>query len=221
MRIVNNNRPWVLLLALAFAGCGTVTSVRAIRRGESAVAASFGGPVAHIAGMDMPFPYAVARYRYGLTDRIGLSAGGHLTAAALGVVGIDAGLSSQFTDQNGWVPAFSATAGLTAFVEPGGEEALFPGADVVASYLVARRYLVYFGSGAMFQLKESPYAVLAPLVGAEVRLGRGFSLGLETRWYGPGEKTKPRNVNYKIPIGGKGALGFVLGAGYSFGGWYE
>jgi len=63
--------------------------------------------------------------------------------------------------------------------------------------------------------------VLAPFVGAEIRLGRSFSLDLETKWYAPSEETKPRNVDYKLHIGGKGAIGFVLGAGYSFGGWHE
>ena len=211
----------VLLVLVLASGCGTVAAVRAMRKGESSLGLSAGGPVARIVGMDIPFPYAVARYRYGLSDRAGLYAGGHLTAAGIGLVGIDAGLSYQFIQPQGWVPAVGASAGLTAFVKPGGEDAVFPGFDLVASYLLGRRYLVYFGSQSMFELNDRPYVVLAPFVGAEIRLGRSFSLDLETKWYAPGEETKPRNVDYKLPIGGKGAIGFVLGAGYSFGGWHE
>jgi hypothetical protein len=222
MRIVTTARRLPALLALALtAGCGTVTAVRALRKGESAVAVSAGGPVAHLVGMNMPFPYAVARYRYGLNDQTGLYVGGHISAAGLGIVGMDGGVSHHFLKQSRGVPAVGASAGLLAMVKPGDGQVVFPQVDVVASYLLGDRLLAYFGGQSMYQLHAKPYVVIAPFAGAETRLGRSFSFSLEAKWYAPFEKTKPRNVDYRLPIGGKGAVGFVLGVNYHFGGWYE
>jgi len=222
MRVLKTARLFTALLALGLtAGCGTVTAVRALRKGESAVALSAGGPVARLSGMDIPFPYAVARYRYGLNDRTGLYVGSHLSFAGLAVIAIDGGFSHQFLTQKRGVPAVSASAGLLAGVKPGDGQVLFPEVDLVASYLFGDRLLAYFGGQSIYQLSATPYAVIAPLVGAETRLGRSFSLSLEAEWYAPFEKTKPRNVNYLLPVGGRGAVGFVLGVNYHFGGWYE
>ncbi len=205
-----------LLFLLTTAGCGTVTAVRALHKGESCVAVSLGGPVANVAGMDVPMPYAVGRYRYGLTDRAGLYGGAHLAMPAFGVLGLEAGFSYQLLDQRGALPGLSACAACTGLIEPGGGEALFPGLDLVASWQVGGRWLVYAGGQSLYQLNEKPHAVFAPLVGAECRLGR-WRVSLESKWYAPTERTHPRNVNYRLPIGGHGAVGFVVGVSYDFG----
>jgi len=208
-------------LVLSAVGCGTVTAVQPLRRGESEFAASLGGPVANVAGMNIPIPYAVARYRYGLNDQAGIYAGGHLLAAGLGVVGLDLGFSYHFLAQRGWVPTVGTSAGVAAFIQPGGGEALFPQLDLVASYRVGNRFLAYFGSQSMFQFQSEPNVVLAPFIGGGWRAGDRFSLNLEAKWYAPTEPTHPRNVNYSLPIAGKGAVGFVLGANWVFGGNHE
>ena len=198
--------------------CGTVTAVTPLHRGESAFAASLGGPVANVAGMDIPIPYAVARYRYGLSDQAGLYVGGHLLPAARGIVGLDFGFSYHFLAQKGWVPTVGTSAGIMALIQAEGNEALFPQLDLVASYRLGSRFLAYFGSQSMYQFRSEPNVVLAPFIGGEWRAGKRFSLALEAKWYAPTEQTHPRDVNYTLPIGGRGAVGFVLGANWTFGG---
>jgi len=205
----------VLVFLLTMSGCGTVTAVRALHRGESAVAVSLGGPVANVAGMDIPMPYAVARYRYGFTDRAGLFGGAHLAMPAFGVVGLEAGFSYQLLDQRGVLPGLSASAGFTGLLKPGGAEALFPGFDVAASWKLGENWLLYGGVQSMYQLNEKPNVVFAPLVGVERKFGR-WRVALESKWYAPTEVTHPRNVNYRLPIGGRGAVGFVVGVSYDF-----
>jgi len=209
-----------LLLA---AGCGTVSAVRPLRREQSAVALSVGGPVAKVSGMDIPLPYAVLRYRYGVNDRFGLYAGGHLLQAALGNVVFDGGFSYHFVEQAGLVPAVGASGGVVAFLKPGsgGESAVFPQVDLTASWLAGGRSLTYLGMQSMYQFDDRPYFAFAPFVGEEVRLGERFSLCVEAKWYGAGEPTRPRTIDYRLPLGGTGAVGFVLGANYHIGGWYE
>jgi hypothetical protein len=211
--------PAVILLAAA--RCGTVTAVTPLHRGESALSASLGGPVADIGGMNIPMPYAVARYRYGLNDRAGIYTGGHLLAAARGIVGLDFGFSYHFLQQRGWIPTVGAIAGITAFIQPGGGQALFPQLDLVASYRLNDRFITYFGSHSVYQFQSTPNVVLAPFIGTEWRISDRVSISLEAKWYAPTEPTHPRNVNYKIPIANRGAVGFVLGVAYRFGGNHE
>jgi len=218
---------WLLTLVLLsavillVARCGTVTAVAPLRRDESSLALSLGGPVADVAGMNIPIPYVAARYRSGLNDRAGLYAGVHLLPAALGVVGVDFGFSYHFLKQRGWVPCVGTSAGLVALIQPRGGEALFPQLDLVASYRSGDRFTTYFGSQSMYQFGSTPNVVLAPFVGTEWRSNDRFSLALEGKWYAPTEKTRPRNVSYSLPINNRGAVGFVLGGNWLFGGNHE
>jgi hypothetical protein len=206
---------------LAVTRCGTVTAVTPLHRGESALNVSLGGPVADIGGMNVPIPYAVARYRYGLNNQAGIYLGGHLLAAARGIVGLDFGFSYHFLAQKGWVPTVGTSAGVAAFIQPGGDDALFPQLDLVASYRLGKRFLTYFGSQSMYQFRDAPAVLLAPLVGGEFKVNDALSLGLEAKWYAPTEKTHPRNVNYSLPISDHGGIGFVLGANWTIGGKHE
>ena len=201
--------------------CGTVTAVSPLHRGESALAVSVGGPVADVAGMNIPLPYAVARYRYGLNGQAGIYVGGHLLAAGFGLAGLDFGFSYHFLRQQGWIPTVGAIAGITALIQPGGGEALFPQLDLVASYRLGNRFTAYFGSQSMYQFQSAPNVVLAPFVGTGWRVSDAFSLNLEAKWYAPTEKTHPRNVDYSLPIAEHGAVGFVLGANWLLGGNHE
>ncbi len=209
------------VILLAAVRCGTVTAVTPLRRGESSVSASVGGPVANVAGMNIPLPYAVARYRHGLSDQVGIYAGLHLLAAGMGVAGVDFGFSYHFLKQQGWVPTVGTAAGITALIKPGGEQALFPQLDLVASYRLGSRFTTYFGSQSMFQFSAKPNVVLAPFVGGEFRVSDPLSLNLEAKWYAPTEPTEPRNIHYSLPVGNRGAVGFVLGANWLFGGKHE
>ncbi len=209
------------VILLAAARCGTVTAVTPLDRGESALSASVGGPVANVSGMNIPLPYAVARYRYGLTDQAGIYAGVHLLAAGLGVAGFDAGFSYHFLPQQGLIPTVGAIAGITALIKPDDGEAMFPQLDLVASYRLNDHFTTYFGSQSMYQLQSTPNVVLAPFVGTGWHISDPFSLNLEAKWFAPTEKTEPRIVDYSLPIGNHGAVGFVLGANYGFGGKNE
>jgi len=211
--------PAAVLLASA---CGTVAAVRPLQKGQSSLGLSLGGPVARVAGFDIPMPYAVARYRYGLSDRVGLYAGSHLLVATMGVLGLEGGCSYHFLNQRGWVPVVGGSAGFVGLIRPGStDQAFFPQLDLSASWLFADKVLAYVGSQSMYQFSDKPYVVLAPFVGGQFDLGPRFSLGVEAKWYAPTEPTKPRNVDYRLPIAGNGAVGFVLGAGYKFGGNHE
>jgi hypothetical protein len=216
-----NNRVVKISLLLTFfllMGCGTVTTIRPIRKGESAFALSLGGPVTNVSGMNIPIPYTVIRYRYGLRDNLNLYGGSHLLLFALGDIGLDAGLSYYFLKQEKWIPEVGIGAGIYGFSKPGKDSRAFPELELTGSYIFGNRFLTYFGTQSIYQFKEKPYIVLSPFIGEEVRVSKKFSITLETKWYAPGEVTRPRVIDYKIPISNHGALGVVFGLNYLLGG---
>jgi len=208
-------------LAIFALNCGTLNSIRPLPRDASAFALAVGGPVTNVSGTSFPLPIAVARYDYGLSDRVTGTADAHLLLPAFGVIGLDAKATWHFLNQDKWIPALGAGAGLNLFLKAGGGDTrVFPELSVHGSYLLGKRVLTYFGVQSLYQFQK-PYVAWAPLLGTEVRLGRKLSFSLEGRWYEPGEITAPRLIDYSLPISGHGAVGFVLGVNYFPGGWYE
>lgn len=211
----------ILLPIITIISCGTVATVRPLRKGESSFTLSFGGPVSKVSGMDIPIPYTVFRYRYGLNDKLNIYAGSHLLIIALGDIGLDGGISYNLFKQSKLIPTVNVGLGIYTFSKPGKDIRAFPELELTASYLASRRFLTYFGIQSMYQFKSKPNLVLAPFIGEELLIGKKLSIGLELKWYAPFEITKPRLIDYRIPISDHGALGFVLGFNYHLGGWYE
>ena len=211
----------ILLLLITIICCGTVATVRPLQKGKSSFTLSVGGPVGKVSGMDIPIPYTVFRYRYGLNDKLNIYAGSHLLLIALGDIGLDGGISYHLLKQSKLIPAVGVGLGVYAFSKPGKDIRAFPELELTASYLAGKRFLTYFGIQSMYQFKEKPNLVLAPFIGEEMLIGKNLSVGLELKWYAPFEVTKPRIIDYRIPISDHGALGFVLGFNYHLGGWYE
>jgi hypothetical protein len=70
--------------------CGTLNSIRPLPKDASAFGLAVGGPVTRVSDLNIPLPIAVARYNYGLSDRVTGSADAHLLLPAFGVIGLDA-----------------------------------------------------------------------------------------------------------------------------------
>jgi hypothetical protein len=213
---------FVLAAWLVVSGCGTLGTVRVPRRGESALTLSCGGPVARYLKVNAPVPYAVLRYDYGLTDRFGLNVAEHLLPLVYRQIGMQADLTCRLTDQRGWIPAVGVTGGLLLFSAPHSDSRVYPEFAASASYRLGDRLMTYFGVQGLLQLSpnrdpQTPPCVWAPVLGGDVRLNKRLSMALETKWYAPFAKTSPRTIEYLLPIGGRGAVGFVLGVNYAFG----
>lgn len=208
---------------LAMVGCGTATTARPLLRRQSAATFALGGPVANVGGLQVPLPYAVGRYRYGVTDRVGVHASVHLLMAAFGVAAGDAGVTWHPIDQRGLVPCFGIGAGLVGMRELDGDQGsvLLPTFEATASYLAGDRSLTYVGFNAMCGPLPKSDATFAPYVGHELRVGPRLSVTVEARWYAAPAANKPRTVTYSMPIANCGALGFVGGVNYLWGGWYR
>ncbi|MBN2378541.1 hypothetical protein JXM67_01900 [candidate division WOR-3 bacterium] len=194
-------------------GCGTVSTVRTLPPGERALALSLGGPAATLPGIaDVPLPYSVLRYRWGIVDNLEAHIGIHPTMLIFGTFGMDLGLSYEFLEQNRGVPSLCAGLNPTMWLNPFNQDGVgaAPSADLVASWYVHQKILVYTGGQAFFQLQE-PYIPWAALVGSEFQIGNHLGLGLEIKWYAPLEDSEFRVVNFPISPGHQGAFGILLG----------
>ncbi|UCD06471.1 MAG: hypothetical protein JSV98_04370 [candidate division WOR-3 bacterium] len=196
--------------------CGTVSSVKPMGTGGRSIAFSAGGPVAPVFDMDIPLPYSVLRYRFGLNDNTDIHIGIHPTMALFGNLAIDAGLTRHFTRSLGMRPGVSAGLAIYGFYDfvDLSHMRVYPEISLIFSYDIFRSsHVVYLGGQGMIQFAE-PYIVPALTVGGEFSLGKSLALSLETRWYAPTESSDDRVVDFKLRPFDQGALGFVLGLGY-------
>jgi hypothetical protein len=212
---------FIALSLLLASGCGTVPSAWPMVKGRSSVALSAGGPFANVGGAQIPVPYVVARYRYGITDQVGLYAGAHPLMAGFGTAGLDAGLTWHFIDQDGFRPCVGIGAGAVGFAEfdGGGGRSLLPTAEITAAYM-GKRSVAYAGVHTMYQLDPSFYMTYTPYVGQEYRFGRRFSVSVEAKWFAAYEDNQPRVITFPLAIANHGALGLVGGINCLIGGWY-
>jgi len=103
----------------------------------------------------------------------------------------------------------------------GGSTAFLPQVELTASYLRPNHSLSYFGVQTLYELRPRFYMTYAPYVGHNFSVGRALSVSFELKWYAGYERTKPRAVQYTLPIANHGGLGFVAGVDYHFGSWYR
>ncbi|MBE0432592.1 hypothetical protein IBX73_03895 [candidate division WOR-3 bacterium] len=210
--------PVCVLLCFIFLSCGTVASVKPMGAGHRLLAFSAGGPVAPVYDINMPLPYAVLRYRFGLNDATDFHAGLHPTMALFQDLGVDVGLTKHFVRNSGARPGFSAGLSLYGFYHfaDASSARLYPDLTLIATYDVSKRFRVfYFGFESMFQFTK-PFVVPVFLAGGEFGLGDRLVLDLEARWYAPTESGDDRVVDYTITPFGQGAVGFVIGLSYAF-----
>ena len=209
-----------LILCILVLECGTVASVKPVGAGNKTVVFSAGGPVAPVYDINMPIPYSVLRFRFGLDDDTDAHVGLHPTLALFGDVGLDIGVTKHFARNEGLRPGFSASMSLYGFYDFSelSNVRVYPELSFILCYDVSKRIpVVYLGVENMIQFTE-PYVVPACLLGGEFALSRRLVISLETRWYAPLESGDDRVVDYSITPFGQGAVGFVLGFAYTFGG---
>lgn len=210
-------------LAANLCSCGSAVSMWPLRKGQALAALEAGGPVVNLSGAQLPVPYPLARFRYGITNRLNVNLGGHLLMPAFGVAAFDAGASYHFLDQSGWRPCLGVGVGEIGLIEfdGGGSTSFLPQLEITASYLRPDHSLSYFGVHTVYQLRPRFYTTYSPYVGHNFSVGRNLSLSLETKWFAAYERTKPRAVKYTMPIANHGGIGFVAGVNYHLGGWYR
>lgn len=203
------------LVTLAGAGCGVLTHARPTPKGTVALEASAGGPIVDI-GAPVPLPLSTLSVSVGVLERLDVQAHVHLTTLlALRTAGLDVGTTWLPLTQDRWRPAVAITGRGFLFTDLRGAPLGFVELTSTASWLAAGRFLTLVTLSGLVDLSDG-FVHWSPGLGEQVLLGH-WALGLDLRWYDPTYDVRFSSAKW-AHLGGRGALGLVLGASYRFGG---
>lgn len=210
----------MLLALLTLSACGTAHHARPLGKGNHAVHASIGGPVAGVGKANTFAPLTTLTYKAGLTDRADLFVGWHVLETFLneGNAFFDIGASYYFLDQKGARPGISGAFTISPLINKTSGWASFD-LQVTASWAFGprERHLVYIGFHNYFApvrndtIPTAPYS-WSPYFGGQLRVGKNRQLGLslELKWHRPYASTEAAVMSYLGP-GNMGAISFLSG----------
>lgn len=202
-------RAWLVLCAVGLlSGCGHVSPIRPVPKGELQLQATLGGPIASW-GIPFPSPHLSAGASYGLTDWLDASAHLHLSTLVAGVGGIDVGASALVLDDRGAVPAITLSGRAYGFTDLEGVAGFLEGTGTVSWRLLEKRLWPYAACTVFAQVNDAP--LIAPAVGALYWFDGFHRMGLqlEAQWIQPGLSTGHQAVPW-VGIAGQGALSVVM-----------
>ncbi|MCP4873740.1 MAG: hypothetical protein GY898_34060 [Proteobacteria bacterium] len=212
----------ILLLAVVATGCSTAHHARPLGKGNQAIHASIGGPIAGIGSDRTPIPLTTLTYKVGVTDRTDVFVGWHVLETFVngGNAYFDIGASYYLLDQKKARPGLSAAFTVSPLINKKSGWASFD-LQITASWTFdpLERTLLYVGFHNYFvpvrrtiDDRPTPVYTFSPYLGGQVRVGkkRRLGLALEVKWHRPYASTKDAVVGYVGP-GNLGALGFLTG----------
>jgi hypothetical protein len=201
------------LAFIASAGCTSSHILRPLGRGNGVVHASLGGPM----HLGIPLPVLSVGGGYGVKDDLDLFAHADLSALAFGVVHVDHGFALHpLIRERGWVPTLTLGASLHLMTNFRSARAI-PQLTLGAAWRIRTRHLVYVGSDLGLSMGEVFYALFAPFLGGELRVGKRVGLSLEAKWIAPQYDTTFAVPYWSAP-GNQGAFSIVLGLNVYLGG---
>jgi hypothetical protein len=213
-----------MLLSLLMA-CGTMSGARPLDPGQHAVGATLGGAIIDVGPATIPLPNVVVEGRSGLQPVLGrpfdVNYGVNATGLAFGIVQVHGGVSWLVLDQNGWVPAVSASNRLYVFSNHVDRRKdthawwFVDQLEVLASW-DTRPALIYGGVAEYLDFRQ-PSLLLTPVLGAQFHLGERWGIQLEGRHYAINRNKEPLNTMPWITWG-PGSLGVTLGVSRTIGG---
>ncbi|MCD6499241.1 MAG: hypothetical protein J7M25_13195 [Deltaproteobacteria bacterium] len=195
--------------SVAASGCAAPYTVRNVGRGHTALHLSVGGPLVSNLGVPAPIPATVIGAQYGITDDWDISGSFHLLAAFYKTSGLDVGVTRRILTQKKWIPEWTATLRLSQLTNFH-EYRIYPELESYASYLLGRRWLLYFGMSTLYDFfwdKGRHFRIQwGPALGLDVRFAKRYAVGVAFRWISPNLDREALAVDYVAP----GHLGSIF-----------
>jgi hypothetical protein len=212
-------------LCIIFYTCSPVRHIHPLETGESSVSAGIGGPITDV-GIYMPLPMLTVGYNRGMPRKIDLETRWHVTMAAYGVLGLDAGANWRPLSAKKFRPGIILSPRLHTFYnfQPGALR-LYPDITATLWWKLHERWYLYTGIENWFDLYrrndgvEQDIWAGCPFVGVELGRKR-WHVQIEGRLYTPDKDNSGRGPK-NIGIGEKGIWGAFIGVSRSFGGTKE
>jgi len=197
-------------------GCSAGQPIRVLKRSETMVSGSIGGPVAPSKVPTVIVPYVTAGVMHGISDDVTIHGNVHALMSAFAVLGLDVGASTRIVHEQGFLPEITVSGRLMMFTDFKSvtTSRLYPDVSVTASYEVAERCLMYGGLHNTFQF-TTPTFLVSPYVGTLIPLGERFSVQAEFVWQAANINTRSGVFEGSTSIGGTGSAGVFLGGVYT------
>jgi hypothetical protein len=213
-----------LAALLLLASCSSVRQLRPLRKNESSVRLSAGGPLAGEVKW-MPIPQLGIGYNRGLLDTVlDVEAGWYVTSALYGIMHLDLGVNWRPWLHQGLRPGLmlSPKAFFLTDFSPGGFRA-YPDLGVTAFWEPRDLWYLYAGVESWFELhtertdgnKQQHHWLPAPYLGTDMGSAK-WRFQVEVRMYTPNLKNTGRKIT-NVGIGDYGIWGVFLGVSRSFG----
>ena len=202
----------LLLVAtlLCATACTATQPVRVLRKGETRLIASVGGPLLPHHAPTGFVPYTNVGKMWGRTDDLTLTANVHVLAAAFGVAGVDVGAARRLYAQDGLMPEITGQAQLYGFIGAGGSR-IYPNLTANASWTAGPRTLLYGGSVVTVRPSGGRAFLVSPLLGVQRDVGRRFVYQLEAKWMAANIDMHSGLFEGENSVGGNGGLALQLG----------
>jgi len=204
--------------AVAFGACATSHYARPLGRGNAVAQASVGGPLDSLSGTPIAAPILDVGAGYGVTDRWDVFARADVTSAAFGDLHLEPGAAFHAVVRDGGLVPTVTVAGSVHVLTDFEAARLGPQLSALAAWRVgaSRRHLVYVGADAGTLVPGRVRALVGPLAGGELRVGRRAGLVLEASWLSPWYDVHPLAPTWISPAD-RGYVLVLLGCNVYFG----
>lgn len=208
-----------LALWLATA-CAPSHYVRPLQKGEMGISGTLGGTLITNFGPPIPIPYSTLGFGYGWKENTTLFGDLHPTAAAFGVIQVDAGLSHSFLKPEKARPGISVSPLLNFAVDVWeGNARLWPQLDANAYWEYGpKKSYFYVGPSFWFELagtkahgERQQQRIFPNFQIGHVWTGKRLDFTLEAKYLNPVQSPAyVTTVDYQ-PIFNRGATGIYFG----------
>jgi hypothetical protein len=203
--------------------CTPTRIIKPLRKKETAIGGSFGGPLIKFSGAVIPIPYITLNGGHGVSDKVTLTGAAHVTSAVFGVAQIETGALISLWQKDSMKQGISLHANLnTAFNQK--DLRLWPQTDLNYFKHLTQKAFLYAGVSCWFEpdLNGPHNTRIDNFIIPSIQFGymmnqKSWMFQFEGKVIAPNENNKFVAVDYVTPLGKAGAFGVYFTAAKRFG----
>jgi hypothetical protein len=211
--------PFYLICFVVMGSCAPSRFVKPLQKDQQAVSVALGGSLFEYGGLVIPMPFLSAAYGYGIDSTLTGFAALNVTSAVYGNLQLELGATKQVLKQSGYAPALSVTPVANIIYRNKDAKKFYPQLDINAFWeFNGQRNLLYAGVSNWFELggkkaheqKQTDHWLISPQIG-QTFIRQKWDFTIEAKIMAPGIAYESNVVEYKSPLGKRGAFGIYFG----------
>lgn len=195
--------------------CNSTRVVKPLEKGETRISADVGGPV-----VGFPIPLSSLSGAYGITEKVSVFGGFHLTTLAYQTVQFDIGANYSLLQPKEWKPGISGSFIVNPILDLRVKNSsAFPETAFNFYWQLKEHHIPFIGLTNWYDLAyKSTELEKGKLLHPAIYLGYNYEspkwiFGIETKWLNFNKELTIPQVDH-MSLGGKGAVGVYLKAAY-------